>query len=338
MRVAALALLLATPPASWSYVPVYQLLQQSKLVVAGEVVDIRDDAKSRPIARLKIARLYKGDPGAGEIELPFKLETTWACDFTISYTKGKKYLLLLDEKNDSRVVHYPSRTHEEIQDYEHGYAEFVRISVEVLNGVDAGVADLVRMAQENKWKAEALQVFRVVPRSAARPHLAAVRKLLPVSTWGRKVVPGSRDWDRYCMYSLPADLQIGRDLSLVSHLLAAERDDRVAPIEGTLSIVTGWTVTDLDGFKASWEKALRRAAAQGAPDRVPELVKSLSAADPGERDRAFHALLDLGPGVLEALGAHAQVEDIEARERVRTLIRELQLLEDLRSDLAARAR
>jgi hypothetical protein len=71
---------------------------------------------------------------------------------------------------------------------------------------------------------------------------------------------------------------------------------------------------------------------------VPELVKSLSAADPGERDRAFHALLDLGPGVLEALGAHAQVEDIEARERVRTLIRELQLLEDLRSDLAARAR
>jgi hypothetical protein len=332
MRVALLLLLLASPR-SWACLSVPDLLERATIVVAGEVVSIKDDA-NRPVARLKVRHVLKGKPDGDEIDLPFKLECTWACDFTISYQKGEKYLLLLDDRQPFRVVYYPSRTHDRIQSYDGHEVTFANLALKVMEGDDLSrrLPQLLKMAAPSWW--DWCDVVRRVPRSSLRPYLAEVRTAY-APTLARRPSRTSKEWERYRHFMIQVDLEVTRDLSEVSDLL----DDgplEEASLRRTLSLVTGMPVWSLDAFKKSWATALRRAAAKGNPDDVAAHLEGLASIDAGERDKAFQRILDLGPDALKAVKARLDAEDLEIRSRVAELVRELELLEDLRADLARR--
>src|SRR5262245_50272698 len=128
-----LVVLALLTPTEWAEVPFHHLLQRAKLVVAGEVVDIVP-GKGRPVARLKVAHTLKGKAEAETIDVPFKTTMTWGCDYTIEYEKGKKYLLLIDDSADFRVVYYPMYTVTQIETYDLPFVSATRLGCEVLAG------------------------------------------------------------------------------------------------------------------------------------------------------------------------------------------------------------
>jgi hypothetical protein len=335
MRIA-LCLILLAAPRQWAYVHTADLLDRATIVAAGEIRSIKDDGK-RPVARMKIVHLLKGKPGGDEIDLPFKMTANWGCDFTIRYEIGRKYLLLLDEKHDYRVVYYPSRTHDVIQSYDGPEVSFARLSLDVMGGVDLDrrIPEVIKLTKTPQVRVEALQVFRWVPRAAIRPYLAEVR-----AAYGPSKVSYPRtspDWASWCKRGLAVELQVTRDLSLISEVVGVEPFDEPALLR-TLSLLTGWTVVDLESFKKSWAVALRRAETLGNPDEVAGPLNGLGSAEGAERDRAFQRILDLGPDVLNAVKSNLGAKDPEVKARVAELVRELELLDDLRADLAARRR
>ncbi len=336
MRVALLLLLLASPR-QWAYVHTADLLSQATIVVAGEVISVKDDGK-RPAARMKVVHVLKGKPEGDEIDLPFKTTVTWGCDFTIRYEKGKKYLLLLDDRSNYRVVYYPSRTHDVIQSYDGPEVSFARLTLEVMGGVDLDrrIPELLKLAETPRVKAEALQVFRWVPRAAIRPYLDKIRAAYGPGK-GSAYAPTSPDWKSWCRRGLATELEVTRDLALISDVVGVEPNDEAALLR-TLSLLTGWTVTDLGVFKKSWATAIRRSEMLGNPDLVPAQLEKLSSADAAERDRACQRILDFGPLVLNAVKAHLGAKDPEVKARVAELVRELELLDDLRTDQGAHRR
>lgn len=338
-----LLLLMTALPAEWGYAPRYRLLQMAKLVVAGEVIEIRTDPKGKSIARLKVERILKGKPESEVIDLPFKTALPGACDFDIHYESGKKYLLLLDDRLDFRVIHYPSGTHDQIRGLDDPDVVYVQLILDVMNGTDQdrGIAELLKRANDGRpgmefSRREALNVFRAVPRARLRPHLDAVRAAYGTAPW-MKLTPASAEWHYQCVTFMSAELEIVRDLSYVSYLLE-ESDFLEASLPTTLSLITGREVGDLAAFKKSWNVVLRRAKARSSPKETGILLKRLGSLEPGERDKAFQEILDCGPDAADAVEAAPSSPDPEIRARVAELSREFQLLKDVRSDLEAHGR
>lgn len=338
---ATIFILLAASPAEWGDAPRYRLLQLARLVVAGEVIALEPDAKAGTIARLRVDLVLKGKPESQVISLPFKDVPAGACDFSIRYEKGKRYLLLIDDKFPFRIVWYPSGTHDPIPSLDDPDVEFVRLILAVMNGEDLekGIPDLLKRANDprpgaDRSRRESLQVFRALPRAWVRPFLSEIRASAGSPPW-RKLTPASPDWHYYCCTFLSAELEIVRDLSYVSSLL--EKVEFIGhSLPDTLRLLVGKEVGDLATFKSSWEIALRRAAAHGSPDDVKPLVEHLGRAEPEIREKAFQAILDLGPDVIDSVRSHKNAADPEVRARVLSLLTELELLSDLRADIAAR--
>jgi len=328
-----LAAVLLSVPAQWAEVPFHQLLQRAKLVVAGEVTEVVA-AKGRPVARLKVAHVLKGKAEAETIEIPFKTTITWGCDFKIEYQKGKKYLLLLDDRADFRVVYYPMHTFTEIENYDLPFVSVTRLGCDLMEGskVEERVKELVAMTGNPNTRELALGLFRIVPRALARPHLSRVRAAFidaRLAMGGRGVIDGvkAHPWP----LSTPADAEISRDLSLVSHLLNAP--NRPESLTSTFALLTGWNVRDLESFERAWSVALKRAATKSKAADVDAPLSLLGSSDPAVRERATRAILDLGPDVLDRVKSEAQTRDPEVLARIQDLVRELELLQDLRADL-----
>ena len=330
-----LAALLVAAPAEWAEVPFHQLLQRAGLVVAGEVIEIVQ-AKGRPVARLKVAQTLKGKAEAETIEIPFKTTLTWACDFTIEYQKGKKYLLLLDDRSDFRVVYYPTHTVTEIGSYDLPFVSVTRLGCDLMEGSKAEerVKDLVAMTGNPNARALAFDLFRMVPRALARPHLSRVRSTFidhRLEQSNRKAVDGVKAHP--FPLSSAADAEIVRDLSLLSPLLNGP--SRPESLKSTCALLTGWTVSDLESFERSWSTALKRAARKSKGLEVDALLSLLESPEAAVREQGSNALLDLGPDVLDRVKGGMESRDPEVRARIQGLVLELELLQDLRADLEA---
>ncbi|HYE98451.1 MAG TPA: hypothetical protein VEJ18_06035, partial [Planctomycetota bacterium] len=214
-------LLLAGTPVEWVEMPWYILARRAKLIVAGEVVHVERPLKGPPVARFKVETVLKGRPEGAEIRVPFKTDHTWACDFTIAYTAGKRYLLLIDDENPFRVVHYPDGTCNEISALDAPAVRFVQMALDVDAGrnLDRRLPELIETLRIPRLAREALHLFRTVPREAARPLLSAVRE-----AHGTKYRENLRDdlHGLYRRHRLSIDAEITRDLSLVAELLKEE--------------------------------------------------------------------------------------------------------------------
>jgi hypothetical protein len=330
-----LAALLLSVPVEWAEIPFHRLLQRSRLVVAGEVVEVVQ-VPGRPIARLKVAHTFKGKAEAETIEIPFKTTITWGCDFKIEYQKGKKYLLLLDNGADFRVVYYPMYTFTEIASYDLPFVSVTRLGCDLMEGkrVQERVKELVAMTEDPNLRTYAFDLFRIVPRALARPHLSRVRTAYAdhrLARSGREPVDGVKAHP--FPLRTPADAEISRDLSLLSHLLNGP--SRPESLKSTCALLTGWNVSDLDSFERSWATAVQRSTRKSKGVEVDALLSLLGAPEGAVREQATNALLDLGPDVIDRVKGGMESRDPEVRARIQGLLLELELLQDLRADLEA---
>ena len=315
----------------------YEQIQRATLVATGEVVEIRPHGEGNRAAVLRVEHILKGDCRDKELVLPFKKTLTFACDYELGYRKAK-YLLLIDDLHPFRLVWFPDYPQIEIADYD---APEVRFTRAVLDP-EKRILDLepILKIRRSSNPLEVMAFVSTLPRRTVRPLLPALR---------RELGPGLKDAlarakPEECFKGVDEAFMSTFDLSLLEgilgrreplsdpfYLMTPRRKDREEPIQ-ILSRIVGRPYSSLEELQSAWPVALRRSRAEGRPEEVPALIRPLGSDSAAERAAAVTAILDLGPGVLEAVREHRKSEDPEVRARVAAILSELEFLEDVRSE------
>ncbi len=333
MALAAAVLLLA--PREWAGYW-YEQIQRASLIVAGEVVDLRPHGDGNQAALFRVDLVLHGEAPDRPLVLPFKRTLTFSCDYEITYEKAK-YLLLIDDLQPFRLVWFPDYAQIRIPDYE---APEVRFTRAVLDP-EKRILDLEAALRKTRpdRKGDVAAFVSTLPRSVVRPLLPALRRELGPGlrdTIGR-AKPGDRFRyeDEYLVSTF--------DLALVEKVLqrpepfgdpfyptAARRERGEQPIS-ILSRIIGRRFDSLDALRGAWPALLRRSRANGDAAELPALLRRLEAESPEDRQAADAEILELGPGVLEAVRKLGTTADPEGKARVAALLVQLEFLRELRS-------
>jgi hypothetical protein len=331
---------LAPGPLEWSGWW-YEQIEKATLVVAGEVVGFKPHGEKNLAAVYRVDRVYKGSNREKELILPFKTKLFHACDYEIRYERAK-YLLLLDDEAEFRLVWFPDCAQIRIETYEAPEVLFTRAVIGLRAGIEPEkrILDLVPLLGHPRGRHHLdLRAFvSTLPRRVVRPILPALRRELGPDL--KAALERAKPEDRF--RKLDEAFVTTFDLALVEGILArpepfadpifqtkARRERGEEPIR-MLSRVIGREFTSIEALRAAWPTALRRSRAEERSDGVPALFGRLGSDDPHEREAAAAAILDLGPGALEAVRVQAASPDPEIRARVAALVSELEFLRELR--------
>lgn len=319
-----LALACVLAPRQPAYVPWFELIDQAKWVVVGEVVDFGRDQEGRRVAILRVDEVWKGKCEEQTLVIPFKTEITWPCDFTIEYER-RKYLLLIDDRAYYRVVYYAAYTHHAYEGPQDVVGRFTRAVVNLRSGVECEKAfeELESLASEAIDSI--IEFSETLPRAVVRPLLPTLRKAHAPRMEGLSELKGPDRWRELVIL-----LNRTRDFRLFTEFLAWNGAGEPWPILQALSRTAGRRFDSLAEARRWWARAQVRSRAYAAPGKAAQLIVGLRSADPAERASAEVDLLDLGPDILETVRSHARPGD----PRLDEIVQELEVLRDLRADVS----
>ncbi len=313
----------------------YEQIERATLIVAGEVVDIRPHGDGNQAAIFRVDLVLHGKAPARPLVLPFKRTRTFACDYDVTYEKAK-YLLLIDDLHPFRLVWFPDYAQIRISDYDAPELGFTRAVLDP----QRRILDLEAALRKTRpyRKLDVAAFVSTLPRSVVRPLLPALRRELGpgLRETIERVKPEERSRHVDELLASTFDLGLVEDVLKRPEpfgdpfLLTSARRERGEKPIGMLSRIIGRRYVSLDELRAAWPTELRRARANGDPRGIPDLLRRLEAEEPADRHAASREILDLGPGVLEAVRKHGTTGNPEGKARVAALLAHLEFLRELR--------